>query len=47
VRGVDAAVLDAADAVLEIPQYGRKASLNVSVAAGVAMARLAGLWLGA
>ena len=40
VRGVDALVLNAADAVLEIPQFGMKQSLNVSVAAGVALYRL-------
>ncbi len=41
VHGVDQAVLHAADAVLEIPQFGMKHSLNVSVAAGVALYRLA------
>ena len=35
VRGCSAAVLDAADGVLEIPQFGVKHSLNVSVAAGM------------
>ena len=36
VTGVDAAVLEAADLVVGLPQYGVKASLNVSVAFGVA-----------
>ena len=29
--------LDAADAALEIPQYGTKHSMNVSVTAGIVM----------
>lgn len=37
VRGVQQAVVDACDGALEIPQYGTKHSLNVSVAAGIAM----------
>jgi tRNA G18 (ribose-2'-O)-methylase SpoU len=40
VHGLDAAVLKVADAILEIPQFGMKQSLNVSVAAGVALYRL-------
>ena len=36
VHGVPADVLDAADLVVGLPQYGTKASLNVSVAFGVA-----------
>jgi len=35
VRGVSAEVLDACDAIVEIPMHGSKESLNVSVAAGV------------
>ena len=37
VQGVDQRVVDAADMVIEIPQYGTKHSLNVSVTAGVVM----------
>lgn len=40
VRGVEPLVLQAADAILEIPQFGMKQSLNVSVAAGVALYQL-------
>ena len=35
VSGVDQRVVDASDFVLEIPQYGTKHSLNVSVSVGV------------
>jgi tRNA G18 (ribose-2'-O)-methylase SpoU len=37
VYGVSEAVLEASDLVLEIPLYGKKESLNVAVAAGVAI----------
>ncbi|NBD74027.1 TrmH family RNA methyltransferase [Patescibacteria group bacterium] len=37
VRGVCREVLDAADTILEIPQTGKKESLNVSVAAGIVL----------
>lgn len=37
VHGVAQEVVDAADVVLEIPQFGTKHSLNVSVAAGIAI----------
>ena len=37
VNGVEPGVVDAADMVIEIPQYGIKHSLNVSVTAGVVM----------
>jgi 23S rRNA (guanosine2251-2'-O)-methyltransferase len=37
VRGVSPAVLKACDTILEIPMQGKKESLNVSVAAGVAL----------
>ncbi|MCQ2144051.1 MAG: RNA methyltransferase [Bacteroidales bacterium] len=37
VAGVDQAVVDASDFSLEIPQFGTKHSLNVSVALGVAL----------
>jgi len=40
VFGVQQAVLDRCTAALEIPQYGTKHSLNVAVAAGVALYRL-------
>ncbi len=35
VQGVDPAVVNAADVCIEIPQYGTKHSLNVSVSAGI------------
>ncbi len=35
VRGVSPEVLDLADAIIEIPMYGKKESLNVSVAVGI------------
>ncbi len=37
VFGVQQAVVDKADACIEIPQYGTKHSLNVSVTAGIVM----------
>ena len=37
VFGVQQAVVDAADGCIEIPQYGTKHSLNVSVTAGIVM----------
>lgn len=37
VSGVDQRIVDRADYVLEIPQYGTKHSLNVSVSAGIAI----------
>ena len=37
VGGVDQAVVDASDGVLEIPQFGTKHSLNISVSAGVVL----------
>ncbi|MEM8601096.1 MAG: TrmH family RNA methyltransferase [Bacteroidota bacterium] len=37
VEGVQQAVLDRCDAALELPQYGTKHSLNVSVASGIAL----------
>lgn len=35
VQGVDQQILDLSDGCLEIPQYGTKHSLNISVAAGI------------
>jgi tRNA G18 (ribose-2'-O)-methylase SpoU len=35
VHGVDQAVMDVCDSCIEIPQYGTKHSLNVSVTAGI------------
>jgi len=35
VKGVDQAVIDICDACIEIPQFGTKHSLNVSVSAGI------------
>ena len=37
IHGVDQAVVDAADFVLEIPQHGTKHSLHVSVSSGIAI----------
>lgn len=37
VSGVDAAVVDAADGFIEIPQFGTKHSLNVSVSIGIVL----------
>lgn len=37
VNGVDQAIMDIADGALEIPQYGTKHSLNVSVSLGIAV----------
>ncbi len=41
VFGVQQAVVDQADGCIEIPQYGTKHSLNVSVTAGIVMYELA------
>jgi tRNA G18 (ribose-2'-O)-methylase SpoU len=40
VRGVDDQIVAAADLALELPQYGMKQSLNVSVAYGMAVSHL-------
>lgn len=40
VSGVDQKIVDIADYILEIPQYGVKHSLNVSVSAGIALFQL-------
>lgn len=37
VRGIDASLRDRCDVLLQIPMYGQKGSLNVSVAAGIAL----------
>lgn len=37
VNGVDQGVIDASDYIIEIPQFGTKHSLNVSVCAGVVL----------
>lgn len=39
-RGIAEDTLEQCDAILEIPQYGEKESLNVSVAAGIALYQL-------
>ncbi|MBY0539593.1 RNA methyltransferase [Patescibacteria group bacterium] len=39
VEGVSKNILDACNAILEIPMYGKKESLNVSVAAGIVLFR--------
>lgn len=40
VQGVSKEVLDLCDSILEIPMHGEKESLNVSVAAGIALFRV-------
>ncbi|MCB0735090.1 MAG: RNA methyltransferase [Flavobacteriales bacterium] len=42
VDGVDQNVIDACNGCLEIPQYGTKHSLNISVCAGIVLWELAG-----
>jgi len=42
VTGVDPAVLSVCDGSIEIPQFGMKHSLNISVAAGIVLWELAG-----
>lgn len=42
VKGVDQSVVDSSDCCLEIPQYGTKHSLNVSVSIGVVLWALLG-----
>lgn len=37
VRGIDAALRSSCDVLLQIPMFGQKGSLNVSVAAGIAL----------
>ncbi|WP_459212738.1 RNA methyltransferase [Aquimarina rhabdastrellae] len=37
VKGVQQAIVSSSDAVIEIPQYGTKHSLNISVSAGVVL----------
>lgn len=44
VKGVQQCVVDACDQALEIPQYGTKHSLNVSVTAGIVMWEWARKW---
>ena len=44
VDGIDAELLNSCDAALEIPQYGTKHSLNVAVAAGVALFEMVRLY---
>ncbi len=41
VKGVQQAVVDASDACLELPQFGTKHSLNVSVTAGIVIWEMA------
>lgn len=45
VKGVAQDVVDASDLVIEIPQYGTKHSLNVSVTAGIVMWEALRQWL--
>ena len=37
VKGVEQEVIDQSDVVIEIPQYGTKHSLNISISAGVVL----------
>ena len=43
VKGVHQEVVDASDGCIEIPQYGTKHSLNVSVTAGIVMYQLSNM----
>jgi len=40
VEGVDSKVLELSDGCIEIPQFGMKHSLNISVAAGIVLWKL-------
>jgi 23S rRNA (guanosine2251-2'-O)-methyltransferase len=40
VHGIDSALLEQADTIIEIPMFGTKESFNVSVAAGIAIYEL-------
>lgn len=42
VRGIDAKILKQCDTIIEIPMYGEKKSLNVSVAGGIALYQIKG-----
>lgn len=44
VKGVQQAVVDASDIVIEIPQFGTKHSMNVSVTAGIVMWEVLRQW---
>ena len=44
IRGVDQQVVDLSDQCIEIPQYGTKHSLNISVAAGIVIWELFRRW---
>lgn len=46
VKGVQQSVIDICKGCIEIPQYGTKHSLNVSVAAGLVIYKIAGLMRG-
>lgn len=45
VKGVHQSVVDMSDGCLEIPQFGTKHSLNVSVTAGIVVWEFARLWM--
>jgi len=45
IRGVDQDVVDMSDQCIEIPQYGTKHSLNISVAAGIVIWELFRRWV--
>ncbi len=45
VDGVDQVVIDVSDYTIEIPQFGTKHSLNVSVCAGIVMWEFAKKWI--
>ncbi len=44
VKGISKSILKYADHVIEIPMRGKKESLNVSVATGIALSELTRLW---
>jgi len=44
VNGVSQEIINACDEIIEIPQYGTKHSLNISVCAGIVMWKIAGMY---
>jgi len=44
VNGVSQEIINACDEIIEIPQYGTKHSLNISVCAGIVIWKIAGIY---
>ncbi len=44
VNGISQEIIDTCDEVIEIPQYGTKHSLNISVCAGIVMWKIAEMY---